>query len=240
MVQSSHQHLDLYARVEHLLGIEEATYKLHQVYIDLLDEYKINSNDIKSVLDLGCGRGLLIEKLLEKKVEASGIDLSGVMVNDAKAKNLEVQLIDIADYHDKKFDAIVAVFDVLNFISPTEINEFLNAVSDSLNDGGYFIADVNSLHGFSDVAEGVMSVDMEDSFLNIDAIFDENILRTTFTLFEKKSEKEGDSFTKDQDEILQYFHPMKLFRQQKSLKLIKNYAVSLYDEDDKTLLIFKK
>lgn len=223
--------LNLYALVEDLLGIEEATSNLHNVYVDELKE-----RNVKSILDLGCGRGLLMESLISEGIEAEGIDLSSLMVEDAKAKGLKVEHKDISQV-DKKYDAIVAVFDVLNFIEPEELEKFFSDVANSLNDNALFIADVNTLHGFSNVAEGVMSVDAESRFLNIDAVFDENILHTTFTLF---IEGENGSFKKEQNSITQYFHPMKAFKKTKDLKLIKNYPMSLYDEDDKQLLIFKK
>lgn len=223
--------LDLYALVEDLLGIEEATSNLHSVYLDELRE-----RNVKSVLDLGCGRGLLMEALNAEGIDAEGIDLSSVMVEDAKAKGLKVEHKEISLVNNK-YDAVVAVFDVLNFIEPEELEKFFSDVANSLNENGVFIADVNTLHGFSNVAEGVMSVDAESRFLNIDAIFDENILHTTFTLF---NEGENGCFTKEQNSITQYFHPMKNFKKTKSLKLIKNYPMSLYDEDDKQLLIFKK
>jgi len=223
--------LEIYAEVEDLLGIEEATHNLHQVYLDELEE-----RGVKSVLDLGCGRGLLMQELLHKGIECDGIDLSETMVHDAKESGLNVEHKSICEVN-KSYDAIVAVFDVLNFIKPEELETFFVCVAEHLHSGGVFIADVNSLYGFREVAEGVMSVDAKERFLNIEAIFNDDELHTTFTLFKQV---EGDTFKKQQSTIVQYFHNMKVLKKQKSLKMIKNYGVSLYDEDDKTLLIFKK
>jgi len=152
--------LDLYAVVEDLLGIEEATSNLHQVYMDELQERKV-----KNVLDLGCGRGLLIESLQAEGIECEGIDLSSIMVKECQEKGLSVEQKDISQV-DKKYDAIVAVFDVVNFIEPEKLEQFLADIAKNLNEGGVFIADINTLHGFENVAEGVMSVDADERFLN--------------------------------------------------------------------------
>ena len=136
-----------------------------------------------------------------------------------------------------KYDAVVAIFDVLNFLDKDGLTKFLDAVAEKLNDDGVFIADINTLYGFSDVAEGTMSNDTEKEFLIVDAVFENNELHTKFTLFVKD---EDERFTKYQDTIIQHFHKMQFFEKVKSLKLIDKQTFSLYDELDKSLLIFKK
>ena len=221
--------LELYARVEHLLGIEEATQFLHDSYAQTLEAY-----DVKSVLDIGCGRGGLMEQLALDKIEAKGIDLSEVMVDEAKAKGLNAECIDIAD-ESGKYDAAVAVFDVLNFMDAEGLELFLDNVAKTLKSNGLFIADINTKYGFSAVAEGTMNAEDEAGFLSVDAVFDENELRTIFTYFEKS---EDECYTKEQQMITQYFHPLSFFRKKRALKLIKHEKISLYDTNDKALLVF--
>ena len=115
--------------------------------------------------------------------------------------------------------------------------EFLESVAEKLNDDGIFIADINTLYGFSDVAEGTMSSENENKFLSVDAVFQNNELHTNFTLFEKRSDG---NYTKHQDTIVQYFHKIQTFQKLTGLKLIEKQTFSLYDSEDKTLLIFKK
>jgi len=222
--------LDLYAKAEHLLGIEEATDALHSLYMSELDEY-----EVKTLLDVGCGRGGFISRCLSKGIEAKGCDLSQVMVDECNSKGLDVTCKDISEI-DGKFDAIVSIFDVLNFMDKDELFKFLEEVAKRLNDDGIFIADINTKFGFAEVAEGVMSNEDEDGFLNVEAIFQNDKLTTTFTMFEK----DGSCYKKYQDDIVQYFHPIKTFQKHPSLKLIEKHTFSLYDTNDKTLLIFKK
>ena len=223
--------LDLYAKAEHLLGIEEATEALYDLYRSELEEYKI-----KTLLDAGCGRGGFMTRMISDGVTCKGVDLSSVMIEECKSIGLDAECVDVADV-DGKYDAIVSIFDVLNFLNEEELLKFLNAVADKLNDGGVFIADINTRYGFSDVAEGTMSSENEKEFLSVDAVFENDELATKFTLFEKQ---EDDSYKKYQDSIIQYFHKIKTFQKLESLKLIEKQTFSLYDTEDKTLLIFKR
>ncbi|MDD3451290.1 MAG: class I SAM-dependent methyltransferase [Sulfurimonas sp.] len=228
--------LDLYAKAEHLLGIEEATEALYDLYRSELDGYAV-----KTLLDIGCGRGGFMQRMQSDGVVCKGIDLSAVMVEECRAVGLDAECVDVADV-DGKYDAIVAIFDVLNFLNEEELLLFLDAVAHRLNDDGVFIADINTLYGFRDVAEGTMSSENENEFLVVDATFEDEKLYTKFTLFLKENEEKGDDarYTKYQDTIVQYFHKLKLFEKLPTLKLIDKQTFSLYDTKDKTLLIFKK
>jgi SAM-dependent methyltransferase len=230
-MQQTITNLDLYAKAEHLLGIEEATEALYDLYRSELDDY-----EVKTLLDVGCGRGGFMERMISDGVSCKGIDLSAVMVEECKAKGLDAECVD-ALHVEGKFDAIVSIFDVLNFMPKDELLKFLEAMGEKLNDDGVFIADINTLYGFSDVAEGTMSSENEDEFLSVDAEFTNDELHTKFTLFQKQRDS---LYKKYQDTIVQYFHKIKTFQKLKNLKLVDKQIFSLYDTEDKTLLIFKK
>ena len=51
---------------------------------------------------------------------------------------------------------------------------------------------------------------------------------------------EDGRYTKYQDTIVQYFHKIRIFQKLSGLKLVDKQTFSLYDTEDKTLLIFKK
>ncbi len=223
--------LDLYAKAEHLLGIEESTEALYDLYRSELDD-----KEIKTLLDVGCGRGGFMTRMISDGVKCKGVDLSSLMVQECVDAGLDSECIDVADV-DGKYDAIVSIFDVLNFMDKDALVKFLDAVATKLNDDGIFIADINTRYGFSDVAEGSMSKETETEFLSVDAEFHNDELNTQFTLFEKQDD---DSYKKYQDSIIQHFHKMKVFQKLDSLKLVEKQTFSLYDTEDKTLLIFKK
>ena len=223
--------LDLYAKAEHLLGIEEATEALYDLYRSELDEYAP-----KTLLDVGCGRGGFMKRMISDGVKCKGVDLSAVMIDECQSQGLDTECIDVADV-DGKYDAIVSIFDVLNFMDNDALVKFLNAVAEKLNDDGIFIADINTRYGFSDVAEGTMSSENEKEFLSVDAAFENDELATKLTLFSKTQDE---TYIKYQDTIIQHFHKIKTFRKLDGLKLIEKQTFSLYDTEDKTLLIFKK
>jgi len=223
--------LDLYAKAEHLLGIEEATEALYDLYRSELDEY-----NVKTLLDVGCGRGGFMQRMISDGVTCKGVDLSAVMVKECQAQGLDAECADVREI-DGKFDAVVSIFDVLNFMDKESLLSFLESVAEKLNDEGIFIADINTLYGFSDVAEGTMSSENENEFLSVDAIFENNELHTKFTLFQKNDD---DTYTKYQDTIVQYFHKIQSFQKLTGLKLVEKQTFSLYDSEDKTLLIFKR
>ena len=223
--------LNIYAKVEDLLGIEEATQQLHELYIQALQGYNVSS-----FLDIGCGRGAMMEAAAEKGMSASGIDVSPVMVETAVSKGLDVKCLSICDAQGS-YDAVTAVFDVMNFIKPDDLDSFLECVAAVLKPEGIFMFDINTLHGFANVAEGTMSAEDETRFLSVDAEFANNELHTTFTLFEKESDGR---YTKEQDTVLQYFHALKRFKKSKLFKVVEQHGLSLYDREDKTFLVLKK
>ena len=223
--------LNLYAKAEHLFGIEEATEELHKLYRSVLEDY-----EVKNLLDIGCGRGGFMKLMSAQGIACKGIDLSSVMVEDAKKTGLDVSCSDICDT-EGEFDAAVAIFDVLNFLDDEALTRFLACTAERLKEGGVFVADINTLHGFSEVAEGTMTNETETEFLSVDAVFEENELHTKFTLFQKEDDGR---YAKEQSTIVQYFHPLKRFRKLPGLQLVQNQTFSLYAERDKTLLVFKK
>jgi len=225
------ENLDLYAKIEPLIGFEEAYEALYQIYLDLLSSYKI-----KTILDVGCGNGNFL-LYLQKLYKAEGIDLSPRMVEIATQKGVKATNRQISSVKEN-FDAIVAVGDVLNYLRRDELKSFLVEVARILNSGGIFICDVNTLIGFEEVTAGSMSADFGNQFLSIDAEYLEGILTTEITLFEQIG---GDCFQKEQDTIFQFYHDRQRIEESTPLKLLKVQELGMFcDEDDKTIFIFQK
>jgi len=222
--------LDLYAKVEPYIGFDQAYDDLYQTYLQKLSNYKIDT-----ILDVGCGNGNLLLHL-QKIYNAQGIDISCKMVEIAKSKGVDAKCIKLGEIT-KKYDALLAVADVLNYFDKDELKQFLEDISNRLNLGGVFICDINTLFGFEEVTAGSLSIDEEDLFISIDSEFEDGMLETKITLFEK----EGDCFTKEQAEIVQYYHKIEDIEAMSSLKLLAVEEVALFsDVSDKSLLIFKK
>ena len=226
--------LDLYAKVEDLLGVKEAAPRLYAHYFLFL-----NSITFDTLLDVGCGSGdflLQMQKALEIP-SVKGIDLSPLMVLKTQEQGLDAQCINLCDV-EAKYDVITAVFDMLNYLTPEDLQSFLLCVSNHLNEGGVFLCDINTLYGFENVAVGSFIVDDEERFLTVDSDFEEGEYISEFTLFEK----EDTCYRKSQEMIKQYYHTVEDIVKQSGLEFVANDDVDLYEleEADKRFIVLRK
>ena len=226
--------LDLYAKVEDLLGVKEAAPRLYAHYLLFL-----NSVDFDTLLDVGCGSGDFLVQMKQALdiPKVKGIDLSPLMVSKTLENGIDAECIDLCDL-EGKYDVITAVFDMLNYLTPDALKKFLICVNEHLNDGGVFLCDINTLYGFENVAVGSFIVDDESRFLTVDSDFEEGEYISEFTLFEK----EGECFKKSQETIKQYYHTVDDLVQYAKLELLVNDDVNLYelDEADKCFVVLGK
>jgi len=232
---SSSSALDLYAKVEDLLGVKEEAPALYDHYFLFL-----NSITFDSILDVGCGSGdfLLQVKHTFSPQELLGIDLSPVMVEESIKKGITAQAIDLCRVDDT-FDVITAVFDMLNYLDNPQLERLLLCVEAQLKPGGYFLCDINTLYGFEEVAMGSFIVDDEDRFLTIDSDFEYGVYVSEFTLFEKETDGR---YRKTQGIIEQYYYAVEMIEASLSgMKLVAADDISLYgDGVDKNFLVFQK
>ncbi len=227
--------LDLYAKVEDLLGVNEVTPILNEYYYEALEGLEFNS-----LLDVGCGSGGFLQNITQyyPNVEAKGVDLSGVMVEMTKAKGLNAEAIDLCKV-EGKFDIITAIFDMVNYLDFKNLRRFLRCVEEHLEEGGHFIFDINTLFAFKVVAAGSFIKDGGDRFVTIDSDYveEDKTYYMDFTLFEK----EGEFFKKSQDSITQYFYTVPEIQKLTSMKLVSKKAISIYgDRSEKFFLLFRK
>ncbi|EFU70714.1 methyltransferase domain protein [Aliarcobacter butzleri JV22] len=228
--------LDLYAKVEPYLDFEEEVYTLHKEFLRF-----VMVNDLDNIIDIGCGQGYFLENLKVNKKKYFGIDLSVEQIKVCQEKNLNAQAIDLKDVKEK-FDCATAIFDVLNYIPKNELKIFLEQTYEILNQNAYFIFDVNSYFGFDEVAQGTITIDIEDKFIAIDANFENNKLQTDITLFEKQ---ENGLFSKEQDSIIQEYHSKEFLSkilEEIGFKQIEIKEFNLHTDEiaDKLIFICKK
>lgn len=124
--------------------------KNYQQEVDYVDGLmKSNANDIKSILDLGCGTGIHAEMLYDKGYDICGVDLSQEMLDEAvknakkNAKNIEYICSNITELNiNKKYDVVTSLFHVISYLNSNEelLKAFKN-IKNHLNDGGLFIFD---------------------------------------------------------------------------------------------------
>ncbi|WP_419774578.1 class I SAM-dependent DNA methyltransferase [Halarcobacter sp.] len=190
--------LNLYSKIEPYLDFQDEVYNLHNEFMSIVFD-----KELDNILDVGCGQGFFIESLNLNQKNAYGIDLSSEQIEACKQRGVEnVACIDLKDVKEK-YDCATAIFDVINYIPKDSLKEFFENVYKALNDKGYFIFDVNTLYGFEEIAQGCITMDLDDKFIAIDAIYEDEKLVTDLTLFTKL---EDGNFKKENDFITQYYH----------------------------------
>jgi SAM-dependent methyltransferase len=225
--------LDLYAKVEDLLGVYEAAPRLYAHYL-----LSLQSLEFDSLLDVGCGSGEFIAQISGAfpEVRMEGIDLSPEMVRRARERGVEAHCVDLCDV-EGRFDVITCVFDMLNYLSAEELPGFLSCLKDRLNPGGLLLCDLNTLYGFEEVAVGAFTAEDDERFLAIESDFEAGVYTADFTLFERT----GECWRKSAQQIRQYRHDPETIAESGGLKLLEREPVALYgDEADKEFLVYRK
>lgn len=117
---------------------------------------KFSKDEIKSILDVGCGTGEHSICFAEKGYDVVGIDLSDVMINQAKRKvkgrSLPVEFFvqDMRKFSlKKKFDAVICLFGTFGYCTKdNNIKAALEKVRGHLKPQGLFIFDFWPVHAY--------------------------------------------------------------------------------------------
>jgi len=225
------QPLDLYAMIEEYLDFKEEMEHLYNSIAEII--FAINPT---SVIDIGCGQGDFCQILESNGISTLGVDLSEKQIEIAKSKEINAKCIDIRNCKET-FDCATAIFDVVNYIPKNNIKEFFTNTYNLLENNGYFIFDINSLYGFEEVAQGALTIDIQDKFIAIDANFDDDCLATDITLFTK----ETTLYKKDYGTIKQYYYEnkeLKKILQSVGFKIENIINFNLHSDEDFDKFIF--
>jgi len=223
--------LNLYAKVEELFLDKEAAHILWGEFISILKDLKVNK-----IIDIGCGGGDFCILAQNEGFNIKGVDLSISQVKKALNKGCDCKTVDICNIQEK-FDAGVAVFDVINYLKEDELKNFFSCVEKVVDQ--YFIFDINTLYAMEDLAVGTLKAETKDKFLVLYSEFEDNKLVTEITLFEKENE---DCYEKRQNSIIQYYHSLKNIEKSTTMKLKEIIPISLYGSNnaEKLILVFEK
>jgi 2-polyprenyl-3-methyl-5-hydroxy-6-metoxy-1,4-benzoquinol methylase len=108
------------------------------------DRYLELLRDHGPVLDVGCGKGELVEALVGAGVAAVGIDLDAAMVDEAHAKGLDVHVADLNTFLEhqppQSFGSIIST-QVVEHLQIGDLVRFLELSVSRLQPGGLFIAE---------------------------------------------------------------------------------------------------
>jgi len=111
---------------------------------------KYGNNDIKKIINFGCGTGKHDIELSKLGYQCSGIDLSPLMIEAAKEISRKENLgicfaaADVRNYVPReKYDAVISLFHVMSYQnSNDDILAAFRAARNSLGKGGLFLFDI--------------------------------------------------------------------------------------------------
>lgn len=151
---------------------ENVEYKKRADYISSF--FKKYADKCDTVLDLACGTGSVSEYLSDLGYNVIGLDLSDEMLTVASSKQIKNTMFikgDMTDFElPHKVDCCVCSLDSINHLKDiVEVKKCFDCVYNSLNDGGVFVFDVNTVYKHKNVlGNNTFVFDEEDFFLSWD------------------------------------------------------------------------
>ena len=143
-----------------------------------------------AVLDLCCGTGQLAAELSRQGFLTTGLDGSEGMIEIARKNAPDVEFV-VQDARNialpGRFSAVFSTFDSLNHVmSPEELEQVFESVFAVLEDGGYFVFDLNMEEGFRSRWRGSFGYVEDDHVCVVRSSHDANEKtgRLDVTLFE--------------------------------------------------------
>ena len=181
----------------------------HDRWASFLHElWSADPGGVRSVLDLGCGTGLLAGELIARGYTVAGVDASDAMLARARERlGSEVSLTrtTLPDLPvEGLFDAAVCTFDGLNYLGPEDLRLTMAAVAVRVRPAGWLVFDLHT-DGMMDftIDNPVVAGTSAGNDFVISSIVDPGG-RTCDTTIELTAPRDGDPFS---EQHRQYFHP---------------------------------
>ena len=185
------------------------------IYKFLLDKFPKSTK----VLEIGCGTGELISKLV-KNFDVVGLDLSADMLSIAREKlNPDVKLLNLDMRNLIKidnFDLVISTCDSISYmLTEDDLLKVFKGVFENLNINGYFVFDVNSKYKFLNM-ENTYIDEINDVFYIWENFYD---ISTDINLYSVNFfvKNKGESYTRYYEE-----HKQRAYEDEVIKKLLKS------------------
>lgn len=147
----------------------------YKEWADYLFRVMLNAkNEVKTILEFGCGTGNITLELARKGYEITAVDLSENMltvadekIEEAGLNNVRFFMGDMSNFAiQEKFDAVICCCDSVNYLPNLEaFNNFISCSVDALKPGGMLTFDMNTKTKYQEVIKDRTFVyDLEDIF----------------------------------------------------------------------------
>ena len=121
----------------------------YAAWADYLERFFERNENVRSVVDLGCGTGSLTVELARRGYDVTGVDLSPDMLTVAMDKCSELDEMPLLLCQDmsrltlmEPADAVVCCLDSLNYVTdPKAVQRTFKRVFENLQPGGLFVFD---------------------------------------------------------------------------------------------------
>ncbi|MCQ2452530.1 MAG: class I SAM-dependent methyltransferase [Oscillospiraceae bacterium] len=124
-----------------------------------------NGIQADSLLDIGCGTGILCEIMADRGLETLGVDLSENMIAIARSRRPELayEIGNMITWQaPRSFDLVTCTGDALNHIpNLADVAQAFRQVFTALNPGGYFLFDI--LNEKETEESGIVDLDYSDT-----------------------------------------------------------------------------
>lgn len=157
---------------------EDVEYKKRTEYVEKLF-LKYSDKTPSLIADIGCGTGTVCNILADKGYDMIGIDSSDSMLNVAREKSIEKDILyllqDMTGFElYGTVDVCLSMLDSVNYlIGNDDFEKFILLVKNYLNPGGVLIFDINTPYKFKNVfANNIYTYENEKIFYTWENSFD--------------------------------------------------------------------
>ena len=162
-----------------------------QLIEDILKRWNYQVN---TIAELGCGTGVILEKLADLGYKTYGVDISPEMLKVAQSKNIKNTHFFCQDIVDlklpEKVDFIFAFHDCLNYLnSQANLIKCFTRVKSNLKEQGLFYFDLNRLDWLLDLAKNPGELAVDHYTLSWTGKFTENKFLINLQIYNKLSGK---------------------------------------------------
>ena len=169
--------------------------------------WSTDAADVRTVLDLCCGTGLMAAELMALGYRVVGVDRSSAMLARARQRLgptavLTQQTLPALTIGGV-FDAAICTFDGLNYLTPADLGATLTAVGRRLRPGGWFVFDLHTdAMMYFTVSHPVVEGEAVGYRFALGSVVDVSA-RTCDTRIDVTHAPDGDTFS---ERHRQYFH----------------------------------